>query len=168
MYVGMRVEIGGLNSRADLNKTIGTAESFDQKKGRYGVRPAPGEKIALKALLRDMADEGLIDSAPGRAFHKMGGVPKVTVLRVYLGTVPDYSQGEIEGVKLSGVSKVGPAGKAGVQGGDIIVELAGQPIKNIYDYTYVLGALKVGEEIVIKVKRGEEVVELKITPGSRD
>ncbi len=40
------------------------------------------EKIALKALLKDMADEGLIDSAPGRAFHKMGGVPKVTVLRV--------------------------------------------------------------------------------------
>ncbi|SEK96757.1 RNAse R [Sphingomonas palmae] len=40
------------------------------------------EKIGLKALLKDMADEGLIDSAPGRAFHKMGGVPKVTVLRV--------------------------------------------------------------------------------------
>jgi ribonuclease R len=40
------------------------------------------QKIALKALLKDMADEGLIDSAPGRAFHKMGGVPKVTVLRV--------------------------------------------------------------------------------------
>jgi ribonuclease R len=33
-------------------------------------------------LLKDMADEGLIDSAPGRAFHKMGGVPRVTVLRV--------------------------------------------------------------------------------------
>ena len=29
-----------------------------------------------------MADEGLIDSSPGRAFHKAGGVPKVTVLRV--------------------------------------------------------------------------------------
>lgn len=29
-----------------------------------------------------MADEGLIDSAPGRAFHKMGGLPKVTVLRI--------------------------------------------------------------------------------------
>src|SRR5690606_17878182 len=34
------------------------------------------------ALLKDMADEGLIDSAPGRAFHKMGGLPKVTVLRI--------------------------------------------------------------------------------------
>ncbi len=40
------------------------------------------DKILLKALLKDMADEGLIDSAPGRALHKMGGVPKVTVLRI--------------------------------------------------------------------------------------
>ena len=43
---------------------------------------SPHEKILLKALLKDMADEGLIDSAPGRAFHKSGGVPRVTVLRV--------------------------------------------------------------------------------------
>jgi ribonuclease R len=40
------------------------------------------DKIELKRLLKDMADEGLIDSSPGRAFHKTGGVPKVTVLRV--------------------------------------------------------------------------------------
>ncbi|HTG39931.1 MAG TPA: ribonuclease R, partial [Sphingomonas sp.] len=40
------------------------------------------DKIALKALLKDMTDEGLVDIAPGRAFHRMGGVPKVTVLRV--------------------------------------------------------------------------------------
>ncbi|HEU0310055.1 MAG TPA: VacB/RNase II family 3'-5' exoribonuclease [Sphingomicrobium sp.] len=40
------------------------------------------DKIMLKALLKDMADEGLIDSSPGRAFHKAGGVPRVTVLRV--------------------------------------------------------------------------------------
>ena len=39
------------------------------------------EKIALKALLRDMTDEGLIDGEK-RAFHRMGGIPKVTVLRV--------------------------------------------------------------------------------------
>jgi ribonuclease R len=40
------------------------------------------DKVDLKQLLKDMADEGLIDSSPGRAFHKTGGVPKVTVLRV--------------------------------------------------------------------------------------
>src|SRR3954470_5523575 len=46
----------------------------------FGLRG--NDKIGLKALLKDMADEGLIDSAPGRSFHKMGGVPKVTVLRI--------------------------------------------------------------------------------------
>ncbi len=40
------------------------------------------QKIALKALLKDMADEGLIDSSKGRAFHKMGGIPRVTVLKI--------------------------------------------------------------------------------------
>ena len=46
------------------------------------------EKIQLKALLRDMADEGLIDGKK-TAFHRMGGVPKVTVLRVV-----DIDEGE--------------------------------------------------------------------------
>ena len=46
------------------------------------------EKIQLKALLRDMADEGLIDGNR-TAFHRMGGVPKVTVLRVV-----DIDEGE--------------------------------------------------------------------------
>jgi len=58
----------------------------DQPAGKREIARAFGlhaqSKIALKALLRDMADEGLIDSAPGRAFHRMGGVPRVTVLRV--------------------------------------------------------------------------------------
>src|SRR5215210_2222766 len=60
--------------------------SSDQPAGKREIAKAFGlsgnDKIALKHLLRDMADEGLIDSAPGRAFHKMGGIPKVTVLRV--------------------------------------------------------------------------------------
>lgn len=46
------------------------------------------EKIALKALLKDMAEEGLIDGNRS-AFHRMGGVPKVTVLRVV-----DIDEGE--------------------------------------------------------------------------
>ena len=39
------------------------------------------EKIKLKALLKDMAEDGLIDGKK-TAFHRMGGLPKVTVLRV--------------------------------------------------------------------------------------
>lgn len=88
--------------------------------------------------------------------------------RVYLGTIPDYSQGEVKGVKLSGVAESGPAGEAGVQGGDVIVGLGGRKILNIYDYTDAMAALKVDEETEIVIKRGEEEMTLKIVPGSRD
>ena len=89
-------------------------------------------------------------------------------MRVYLGTVPDYSQEGIEGVKLSGVSAVGPAAKAGVLAGDTIIKLAGKDIKNIYDYTFVMGVLKIGQETEMVVTRAGKQEILKVTPGSRD
>ncbi|MBS0479738.1 MAG: RNB domain-containing ribonuclease [Proteobacteria bacterium] len=73
----------GLPTRQQI---LGFITSSDQPAGKREIAKAFGltaqEKIALKALLKDMADEGLIDSAPGRAFHKMGGLPRVTVLRI--------------------------------------------------------------------------------------
>jgi ribonuclease R len=60
--------------------------SSDAPAGKREIARAFGlsghDKIALKSLLHDMADEGLIDSSPGRAFHQAGGVAKVTVLRI--------------------------------------------------------------------------------------
>jgi S1-C subfamily serine protease len=63
---------------------------------------------------------------------------------------------------------VGPAAKAGVKGGDIILKLAGKEVKNIYDYTYLMGDLKIGEETEIVVKRDGKEVVMKVTPQSRD
>ena len=73
----------GLPSRQQILEFISTS---GQPAGKREIARAFGlsgnDKIGLKVLLKDMADEGLIDSSPGRAFHKAGGVPKVTVLRV--------------------------------------------------------------------------------------
>jgi len=88
--------------------------------------------------------------------------------RVYLGTIPDYSQGDIKGVMLSGVSESGPAAKAGVQGGDVIVGLGDRKILNIYDYTEALADLKVGTETGIEVERDGKPLKLRVIPGSRD
>jgi hypothetical protein len=89
-------------------------------------------------------------------------------LRAYLGTVPDYAQTDAKGVLLSGVAKGGPADKAGVKGGDVIVKLAGKNIENIYDYTYAIEALKSGQEVELVVTRDGKDVVVKVTPGSRD
>ena len=88
-------------------------------------------------------------------------------LRAYLGTIPDYAE-DVKGVKLGGVAKKGPADKAGIRAGDVIVELAGKKIENIYDYTYAIEALKIGKTIKVVVQRGEKKLTLELTPGSRD
>jgi S1-C subfamily serine protease len=88
-------------------------------------------------------------------------------LRAYLGTIPDYAEESVKGVKLSGVAADGPAAKAGVQSGDVVVELAGKKIENIYDYTYAIEALKIGEAVKIVVQRGAQRIEATVTPSSR-
>jgi Tol biopolymer transport system component len=87
-------------------------------------------------------------------------------LRAYLGTIPDYAT-EVAGVKLSGVRGGSPAEKAGLKGGDVIVEFAGQKIKNIYDYTYALDAVKIGQPVEVVVQREGMPVRLKVTPEAR-
>ncbi|MEZ6123377.1 MAG: M28 family peptidase [Planctomycetaceae bacterium] len=89
-------------------------------------------------------------------------------LRAYLGSIPDYAESDTKGVLLSGVAKRGPSDKAGIRGGDIIVGVAGKPIENIYDYTYAIEALKIGQEVEIVVERSGKKLTLKVTPGSRD
>lgn len=94
-----------------------------------------------------------------------GGGSRET-LRAYLGTIPDYTQ-EVKGVKISGVRGGSPAEKGGLQGGDVIVEFAGQKIANIYDYTYGLDAVKIGQPVKIVVERGGKRVDVSVTPEAR-
>ena len=74
--------IAGLPTRKQVLEFI--AESAEPA-GKREIARAFGlkgqEKIQLKSMLKDMAEEGLIDGNR-TAFHRMGGVPKVTVLRV--------------------------------------------------------------------------------------
>jgi ribonuclease R len=78
-----RPQPAGLPSREQILRFIEDSPSAVGKREiakHFALRGA--DKIALKALLKDMTDEGVVDMAPGRAFHKHGGLPKVTVLRV--------------------------------------------------------------------------------------
>lgn len=88
--------------------------------------------------------------------------------RVYLGTIPDYAAADVEGVRLSGVQGGSPAQEAGLQAGDVIIEVGKKPIRNIYDYSYALETLEVGEQVGVRVRRGKNEVALQITPGSRE
>jgi Zn-dependent M28 family amino/carboxypeptidase len=89
-----------------------------------------------------------------------------TGVRVFTGTVPDYAA-DAKGLLLGGVIGGGPAEQAGLQKGDVIVEIAGQTIANIYDYTYALELLKIGESVKVVYMRGSDRRETTLTPAAR-
>ena len=89
-----------------------------------------------------------------------------TGVRVFTGTVPDYAA-DAKGLLLGGVIGGGPAEQAGLQKGDVIVEIAGQTIANIYDYTYALELLKIGEPVKVVYMRGSDRRETTLTPSAR-
>ncbi|WP_425594518.1 ribonuclease R [Qipengyuania huizhouensis] len=72
----------GLPSKTEILEFIQTSEKPAGKREiakAFGIKGQ--EKIALKKRLKDMAEEGLIDGRK-TAYHQMGGLPKVTVLKV--------------------------------------------------------------------------------------
>ena len=111
----------------------------------------------------------LMDSAEAPQFTKVeqktdtGGRAG---LRLFTGTIPDYAS-EVKGLLLGGVIGGGPAEQAGLAKGDVIVEIAGQSITNIYDYTYALELLKIGQPAKVVYIRGSEKRETTLTPAAR-
>jgi Zn-dependent M28 family amino/carboxypeptidase len=87
-------------------------------------------------------------------------------VRLFTGTIPDYST-DMKGLLLSGVIGGGPAEQAGLQKGDVIVEIAGQTIANIYDYTYALDVLKIGQPAKVIYMRDGKKRETMLTPAAR-
>jgi hypothetical protein len=86
---------------------------------------------------------------------------------VYLGTIPDYAESEIEGLRIQGVRDGSPAAKAGLQAGDVVVRFDGKDVRDVYDYTYALFAKKPGEVVEIVVLRDGERVTCTATMGRK-
>ena len=84
----------------------------------------------------------------------------------YLGTIPDMSESP-GGVRLTGVRAGGPAEQAGIQGGDIIVAIGDFEVADLYGMTDALRELKPGDKVTIRVQRGDQVLELEATLGTR-
>ncbi|MCP9291520.1 M28 family peptidase [Gracilimonas sediminicola] len=74
-----------------------------------------------------------------------------------LGVLPDYGY-DGEGFRITGVSEGRAADNAGLQGGDIIINIGGMDIADIYKYMEALNELKAGQQTTVTVLRdGEEL-----------
>jgi aminopeptidase YwaD len=143
-------------THSDYHKPSDTAEkiNYDDESRILGV----------VAKIVEGIDGG--DKRPTYKQAKTEATGRSTGFRVSLGTIPNYSDSG-DGLLLDGVREDSPAAKAGLKAGDRIVKLADRDVRNVYDYTYVLGEMKAGQEYEVEVVRGTERLKLKITPAAR-
>jgi aminopeptidase YwaD len=144
------------NSHDDYHKPSDTADKINAE----GIRQ-------VAEFVREIATA--VANEPSRiAFTKVKSESKPTTggFRVYLGTIPNYSD-QSDGMKLDDVRPGSPAERAGLKAGDLITRLGKTPVKNVYDYTYALGELRAGEEVEIAIRRDGRDMTLKITPEKR-
>ncbi|MCK5400389.1 MAG: M28 family peptidase [Flavobacteriaceae bacterium] len=82
--------------------------------------------------------------------------------KVTLGVVPDYMF-DGKGMRLDGVSEEKPAQKAGLQKGDIVVQLGDIEIIDMMSYMKALSKFEKGNTTTVKFDRNGEIIEAEVT-----
>lgn len=87
--------------------------------------------------------------------------PTVSRFNVSLRVMPDYVY-EKEGMRADQIIKGGPADKAGLIDGDVIIKVGEYYIKDIYAYMNALSNFKDGDEIILVILRNGKEIEFKV------
>jgi hypothetical protein len=118
-------------------------------------------------VLRAIADR------PARLTYVRAAAPTATSARegagseVYLGSIPDMAGSDTPGLRLTGVRIGSPADVAGLKAGDVVVELGGAAVKDLYSYSDALYTHKPGDDVDIVVVREGKQLTVHVKLGKR-
>jgi membrane-associated protease RseP (regulator of RpoE activity) len=81
--------------------------------------------------------------------------------KISLGVIPDYLY-DGKGMRIDGVKEDRPAIKAGIKAGDVVVGIGEVEVSDMKSYMTGLSSLEEGKKTVVKVRRGEKVLEFEV------
>ncbi len=143
----------------------------DYHKATDDAERVNGAGIARVVSLAERITRDIVDRPAALTFVRaVAAAPTMSSRQgtsAYLGSIPDMGATEVTGVRLTGVRAGSPADSAGLKAGDVIIELGGKAVKDLYAYTDALYAHKPGDTVDIVVMRGTEKVTVKVTLGRR-
>ncbi len=124
--------------------------------------------VRVAWLVSDVA--GSVANRPGELtlVKTSDGPQRRMALKARLGTIPDYA-GPADGspgLLLSDVRPDSPAEAAGLQRGDVIVQIGEMEIAGVQDYMVVLSEANPGDSAPVVVVRDGERVEMEVTFGA--
>ncbi|HVF38888.1 MAG TPA: M28 family peptidase [Gemmatimonadaceae bacterium] len=156
-------DIPVLHFFTDLHEDYHRATDDSDKVSAAGAARVVG--LALK-LTRDIGNR-----SSRLTFTRSAAPRQVASTRsgsdTYLGSIPDMSAADTPGLRLTGIRAGSPADSAGLKSGDVIVEFAGKPVKDLYTYSDALYAQKPGDVVKIVVLRDTKRVEFTVKLGKR-
>jgi len=134
--------------------TTGAHEDYHTPTDRAEKIDYNGE-VSVLSMVYDLAVQ-LADRDQPLVFREAGskqGGRYGRNMKVTLGIVPDMVSVDNKGLRVDGTRKGGPAEKAGIRKGDVIVSMEGQTVTNIYDYMARLTKLKPGQIATVEIMR---------------
>ena len=147
---------------ADYHQPSDTVETIDTE-GLVTVTEAAHEAVGYLAERTDPLTVTI--ASAGRGGTTAPEQP-ATERRASLGTMPDFAF-EGEGVRVQQVMPGSAAEAAGIDAGDIVVSLDGQPVTDLRSYSGLLKAHAPGDEVNVIVLREGSELEFKVTLGAR-
>ena len=145
----------------ERGKLVGLNSLIQSPSGGVGAAQSAGIGFAIPVDFAMSIADQLIQS--GKATHPFIGVSTQTVSEA---VAAQYGLNVKSGALVRFVSPSGPADKAGVKSGDIIVKIGITPITGVEDVFAGVRQFKIGEVAPVQVVRGNQTTTLNVTLGS--
>jgi serine protease DegQ len=185
--VGQTVTMGIVSALGRTNLGINTFENFIQTDAAINQGNSGGALVDSNGHL--VGINTAIFSRTGGSIGIGFAIPSTLVVQVmdqliktgkvvrgYFGVEPEDLTPELaevlkmpqsEGVVLKGVQRSSPAGKAGLEPGDVMLTINGQPVKNSRAMLNQISQLPPGAPARVRVAREGKEIEVQVTVGER-
>ncbi|MFH1463850.1 MAG: M28 family peptidase [Pseudomonadota bacterium] len=161
-----KIDRGGLASVAEAAWQV-----VDYLAGRREPL-TPGPLLGERTAAPDSRPGGHPGAKPGghpggHPGGRPGGRPGAPGERkVSLGTMPDFAFGG-PGVRVQEVREGSPAAAAGIQAGDVLLAVDGEPLEGLRGLSSALEGHAAGDDVVVHLRRGDTELDLTATLEER-
>jgi serine protease Do len=156
-------------------RVVGVQDVYDLamlKIETKGLRPVEWRESQLAPVGNWLATPGLGENPLAVGIVSVGarknpgklGAPLETSKRGYLGVLLEAAD---EGLKIGSVQPGTPAEKAGLKKDDLVLSLAGQPVREVEAFSSLVQSYHAGDVVVVRVRRGEQEKDIKVTLAPR-